>query len=120
MLIVHVLGGLRTSSASFSSNSSHLISSNWSGQVSIWTVPNCQNVLHLQGHGAKVGCARFRPGAFDHLPAEGVNAASCDFDGNVLLWSAHQPTPLAHLENHGSRVSRVAFHPSGDFLGSTW
>lgn len=96
------------------------MSSNWSGQVSVWSIPDCREELHLQGHAVEAGCARFRPGAYTSLSPSITNLASCDHEGNVILWSLESTQPLAYLEKHDARVSRVAFHPNSDFLGTTW
>lgn len=115
-----VTGIRATSFTEFSPDSNHIVSSNWSGQVSIYNIPLCQEELHLQGHSAEVGCARFRPGAYVNLDPKIANLASCDHNGHVLLWSLNSTQPLAHLEKHEGRVARVAFHPSSAYLGTSW
>ncbi|CAD5227912.1 unnamed protein product [Bursaphelenchus okinawaensis] len=114
-----VTGSNRTSYVDVSLDSNHAITSNWGGQVQIWSIPNCDNELTLNGHSDKVSCARFRPGAFKSVQPNEVNAASGDFGGNVLLWSLQDNKPVAKLEQHENRVNRVAFHPSGLYLGTT-
>ncbi|KAI6182617.1 SFM domain-containing protein [Aphelenchoides bicaudatus] len=113
-----VTGHRFTSFTDFSPDSQHIVSSNWSGQVSIWSVPHCRQELLLQGHGVEAGCARFRPGAYVTLDPKIANLASCDHDGNVYVWNLESTQPFVKLEKHDSRVSRVAFHPSGNYLGT--
>ncbi|KAI1723267.1 WD domain, g-beta repeat domain-containing protein [Ditylenchus destructor] len=120
---VHIYGsqvsGIRaTSFSEFSPNSEHIITSNWSGQVSIWTVPDCNEELRLIGHSCQVGCARFRPGAYTTVDPLCLSAASCDHEGRVLLWNLRSEQPHAELEKHPARVSRLAFHPSGNYLAT--
>lgn len=86
----------------------------------MWSIPDCREELHLQGHGVEAGCARFRPGAYVSLDSKTVNLASCDHDGHVILWNLESNHPFAHLEKHDARVSRVSFHPNSNFLGTTW
>lgn len=113
--------GLRlTSFTDFSPDSQHIVTSNWSGQVSVWSIPSCREELHLQGHGAEAGCAKFRPGAYVSLDSAVANLASCDHEGNVFLWSLNSTNPLSKLERHDARVARLAFHPSSLYLGTTW
>lgn len=115
------VSGIRpTSFAEFSPDSKHVITSNWSGQVTVWSVPDCQEELRLQGHPCQVGCARFHPGAYKDQDPLLLNAASCDHAGNVHLWNlANGDKPLAKLERQEDRVPRLAFHPSGHFLATT-
>ncbi|CAD5235364.1 unnamed protein product [Bursaphelenchus xylophilus] len=114
-----VTGTNRTSYVDFAADSNHAITSNWGGQVQIWSIPNCLNEQTFQGHPDKASCARFRPGAYQNIQPSEVNAASSDFSGNVMLWNLNEGKAMAQLENHGNRVTRVAFHPSGEFLGTT-
>ncbi|KAI6241185.1 SFM domain-containing protein [Aphelenchoides fujianensis] len=112
--------GLRASSfTDFSPDSKHIVTANWSGQVSVWSVPDCREELHLQGHGVQAGCARFHPQAYVNQDPSVVNIASCDHDGNVLLWNLNSTTPMSSLLKHDNRVGRVAFHPCGGYLGTT-
>ncbi|KAH7728391.1 CRE-PRP-4 protein [Aphelenchoides avenae] len=114
-----ISGTRLTSFAEFSGNSEHLITSNWSGQVSVWSVPDCKEEQRFSGHASvPVGCAKFRPGAYETLDPLVVNAASSDHDGRVLLWSLASDQPLAELEKHGARVPRVAFHQSGNYIAT--
>lgn len=115
------MSGTRFSSFSeFSPDSKHIITANWSGQVIIWSVPDCREELKLVGHSSNVGCARFHPGAYTELDPLLLNAASCDHDGKVFLWNLVNEQPLAELERHNARVSRIAFHQTGRYLATCW
>ncbi|KAL7072417.1 hypothetical protein ACQ4LE_008521 [Meloidogyne hapla] len=115
------VSGIRpTSFAEFSPDSKHIITSNWSGQVSVWSIPDCVEELKLQGHPCQVGAARFHPGAYKTQDPLLLNAASCDHSGNVLLWNlVNGEKPLAKLERHEDRVPRLAFHQNGRHLCTT-
>lgn len=134
------VSGMRaTSSAEFSPDSKHIISSNWSGQVTVWSIPDCEeggyfdgvwffpastcdsySELRLTGHNSQVGCVKFHPSAYVGADPLQLNAASCDHDGRVLLWNLTSSQPIDELEKHSARVSRLAFHPSGKFLATCW
>lgn len=89
--------------------------------MSVWSIPDCKEELRFAGHSSvPVGCARFRPGAYENLDPLVVNAASSDHHGRVVLWSLGSDQPVAELEQHGARVSRIAFHQSGDYIATCW
>ncbi|KAM3720648.1 U4/U6 small nuclear ribonucleoprotein Prp4 [Dirofilaria immitis] len=102
----------------FSPDSKHLITSGWSGECSIWSIPESTRERRFVGHASQAGCARFHPGAYVSQESYALNAASCSHDGTVKLWSLESDSPLSELEPHSQRVSRIAFHPSGRFLAS--
>ncbi|MFH4973349.1 hypothetical protein AB6A40_000058 [Gnathostoma spinigerum] len=102
----------------FSPDSKHVITSGWSGQCCIWSVPNCRQEKRFTGHTSQAGCARFHPEAYLSQDSLALNAASCSHDGTVLLWNLENEHPLSSLETQGQRVSRIAFHPSGRFLAT--
>ncbi|VDN01882.1 unnamed protein product [Thelazia callipaeda] len=102
----------------FSPDSKHLITSGWSGECCIWSVPESARERRFIGHSSQAGCARFHPGAYVSQESYALNAASCGHDGTVKLWNLESNSPLSELEPHSQRVSRIAFHPSGRFLAS--
>uniref|UniRef100_A0A915BQY1 Pre-mRNA processing factor 4 (PRP4)-like domain-containing protein n=2 Tax=Parascaris univalens TaxID=6257 RepID=A0A915BQY1_PARUN len=102
----------------FSPDSQHLITSGWSGECGVWSVPSCERERKYVGHSSQAGCARFHPGAYISQEPFALNAASCAHDGTVKLWSLESNEPLSELEQHPQRVARVAFHPSGRFLAT--
>ncbi|CAD6184479.1 unnamed protein product [Caenorhabditis auriculariae] len=102
----------------FSADSNHIVTSGWSGNVSVWKREDCRKIRGFTGHGAQAGCARFHPGAFTTNAESTLNVVSCSHDGTVFLWSLDQETPIGELEKHPSRVTKVAFHPSGNHLAT--
>uniref|UniRef100_A0A0N5AG67 WD_REPEATS_REGION domain-containing protein n=1 Tax=Syphacia muris TaxID=451379 RepID=A0A0N5AG67_9BILA len=102
----------------FSSDSNHLITSGWSGECSIWSVPECNREMHYIAHKTQAGCARFHPGAYVSQEPYALNAVSCGHDGTIRLWSLESTDPLGELEQHPQRVSRIAFHPCGRYLAT--
>lgn len=106
------------SNCSFNEDSSMLLTSSWSGQCKLWSVPDCQLVNTFRGHEYQVGGISFR----NNVKSDDENVvaiASCSYDGMVKLWAYNQEESIADITGHmPHRVSRLAFHPSGRFLGT--
>ncbi|KAL7423296.1 hypothetical protein Q5752_002597 [Cryptotrichosporon argae] len=102
----------------FSPNSQLLLTTSWTGDTKIWSVPNLNNVGVRRGHTDKVGGAAWHPAATVGLSDDAVNFATGGGEGDVKLWSLASEKPLATLSGHTNRVGRIAFHPSGAYLGS--
>ena len=71
----------------FSSNSKILATASWSGLCKLWSVPDCNLLRTLKGHGCNVGCIVFHPRAtitediFEEHVARTCILASCATDG---------------------------------------
>ncbi|KAI5477532.1 hypothetical protein MNV49_006120 [Pseudohyphozyma bogoriensis] len=85
------LGSLR-----FSPDSKLLLTSSWTGNAKIWSVPACKEIKTYRA----------------------LNFATSGADHDVKLWSLDSDAPLKTLTGHSARVCRVAFHPTGRYLGS--
>lgn len=102
----------------FSSDSSLLLTSSWSGLCKVWRVPDCKLEQTLRGHTSYVGGVAFRPGVSqdDHNV---VAMASGGHDGSVKLWGFDSEESIADITGHmPNRVSKLSFHPSGRFLAT--
>lgn len=113
------VGDVRPISAcSFSSDSTMLLTSSWSGLCKLWSMPNCELIQTLRGHTNHVGGVAFRSNVSTDCFNE-VTMASCSTDGMVKLWGFNNEESIADISGHvPHRVSKLAFHPSGRFLGT--
>lgn len=58
-----------------------------SGLCKLWSVPECEEVRTLRGHGVNVGAIVFHPQATISLDESACCMASCSQDGAVKLWN---------------------------------
>ncbi|KAI0924703.1 hypothetical protein AcV7_007320 [Taiwanofungus camphoratus] len=102
----------------FSPNSEILATGSWSGNLKLWSVPNCTPIRTLRGHNDRVGGVAWHPQATLTQSEDTVNLVSGAGDMSVNLWSINSETPLSVMKGHADRICRVAFHPSGDYVAS--
>lgn len=94
----------------------------WSGQCTIFDVPNLNKVTVLKGHTDKVNSIAFHPRSQTEIPPMGPNIATGSSDSSIKLWSfdpnlEHQKSTT--FKGHEDRVNMVDFHPMGNYIAST-
>lgn len=106
------------SSCQFSSDGELLITSSWSGNVKIWSIPSCTTKLTIKAHPDRVTGVACHPSmtAANEMDC-GLAIASGSTDRTAKLWSADGKL-IRTLEGHTDRLGRVAFHPLGRYLGT--
>mmetsp|Transcript_17213 Transcript_17213/g.30944 ORF Transcript_17213/g.30944 Transcript_17213/m.30944 type:complete len:395 (+) Transcript_17213:4403-5587(+) len=88
--------------ANFSEDGEYMVTSGWSGIVSLWKMPQCTLVRQYLGHTDRVNSACIR--------GQSILSGSADFsvrltrDQETMVFSGHQ-----------HRVNKVLFHPVGDY-----
>lgn len=122
------LGGLRAvSSVRFSpvpkeehdtSDSQYLISSNWSGTLQLFDLPDLKSIREYRGHQSMAGGVSW----LNHVPS--ISESSIDFisgggDGEILLWNINQSTPLHSVQPHSQRIFKTAIHPNQKYFAAT-
>jgi U4/U6 small nuclear ribonucleoprotein PRP4 len=122
------LGGLRAvSSVRFSpvspdqsdlSDSQYLLTSNWSGGIQLFSLPDLKSEREYRGHASMAGGIAF----LNHPPSisdSGVDFISGGGDGEILLWNINQATPLQTVQPHSQRIFKTAVHPSQKYFAAT-
>lgn len=113
------IGGTRPlSSCAFAPDSKTLATGCFSGELKVWSMPDCGLARELRGHHARVDGVSWHPLSGMGQPGGAVHLASGDADGKLFLWNMEGDQPMHELEGHAMRVTKTAFHPSGRFLGS--
>ncbi len=131
----------------FSPDSNFLLTSSWTGQAKVWSVPNCKEVKSVKGkhrrdrvgaeasrvrlgcadlirrhrplaHSERIGGVAWHPQATLSQSKTAVNFATGGADNTIKLWSLDGDDPLQTLTGHSARVCRIGFHPSGKYIGS--
>ena len=102
----------------FSSDGELLVTGSWSGNVKIWSLPNCTTKLTIKTHPDRVTGVAWHPSATAANAMDcGLAIASGSSDKTAKLWSADGKL-IRTLEGHTDRLGRVAFHPLGQHLGT--
>eukprot|EP00770_Monocercomonoides_exilis_P009557 MONOS_9511.1-p1 / transcript=MONOS_9511.1 / gene=MONOS_9511 / organism=Monocercomonoides_exilis_PA203 / gene_product=U4/U6 small nuclear ribonucleoprotein PRP4 / transcript_product=U4/U6 small nuclear ribonucleoprotein PRP4 / location=Mono_scaffold00395:40694-43855(+) / protein_length=586 / sequence_SO=supercontig / SO=protein_coding / is_pseudo=false len=128
-------------SGSGSSGVYHLLTSSWTGNVKLWSVPSCTEIGVYRIPNPRfcycVGWHKhsFNPqtiGIADDSSQKSLSSslfASGYADGRIALFSANRSTPVVAFSGHGDRVGSVVFHPvmpgllfscGYDFLWKMW
>jgi hypothetical protein len=92
-------------SASFSPDGNHIITSSGDGTVRIWDAKNEADFDELSGHKAYVLDARY-----SH---DGKRIVSASFDRTAVIWDATTGKQLVRLVGHKDKVYRASFSPDG-------
>ncbi|KAM0752136.1 WD40 repeat-like protein [Meredithblackwellia eburnea MCA 4105] len=106
------------SSLRFSPDSSMLLTSSWTGNAKLWSIPQCREIKMFKAHKERIGGVAWHPQATLSQPSSAQNFATSGADNDVKVWSLDSDTPLSTLTGHTGRVCRIAYHPSGGYLGS--
>ncbi|MEM9368553.1 MAG: protein kinase, partial [Planctomycetota bacterium] len=100
-------------SASFSSDSSEIISGSWDGTANIWDADSGAVRIKLVGrHSGPVHCATFSPD-----PAS-QRVATAGADRTIVIWDAASGDFIKRLMGHEEAVNWVAFSPDSRRLVS--
>lgn len=100
------------------SDSQYLLTSNWSGALQLFGLPDLKSVREYRGHASMAGGIAF----LNHPPSisdSGIDFISGGGDGEILLWNINQPTPLHSVQPHTQRVFKTAVHPSQKYFAAT-
>ncbi|WP_413199683.1 NB-ARC domain-containing protein [Nostoc piscinale] len=95
-------------SIAFSPNGKLLAMGDTNGEIRLYQVTNCNQVLTFQGHTNWVPSLSFSP--------DGSILASSSSDHTVKLWNSHTGQCLKTLQEHEHEVWTIAFSPDGKTL----
>jgi U4/U6 small nuclear ribonucleoprotein PRP4 len=100
------------------SDSQYLLSSNWSGTLQLYNLPDLQPVREYRGHSSLASGVTW----LDKTPSiseSDVNFISGGGDGEILLWNINLTTPLHSIQPHTQRIFKTAIHPSQKYFAAT-
>jgi U4/U6 small nuclear ribonucleoprotein PRP4 len=110
------------SRGAFSHDSKYYATAGSTGQCKIWSVPDCGEVTHLNGHLIKVNDVVFNPTMERLSPNSPGCLATASSDTTVRLWTFDKENKYQEsvcLKGHEDRVNRLVFHNLGKHLIST-
>ncbi|CAG8908790.1 unnamed protein product [Penicillium egyptiacum] len=116
-----IAGDRPVSICRFAPDGQTIAAGNWSGGITLLSVPNLEEKASYKAHTDRVGGLSWFPGATvpsSNVSPSTVNLISGGGEGNLNLWALDQEKPLATLSGHSGRVCRTEFHPSGRYAAS--
>ncbi len=98
------IGGPKINSISFDATGPRLATASWTGDASIWAVPEGKRIHHLQEIGDKIDHIAFSP--------DGAYVVTGSGDGAERVWDAKAGRLHAELKNHRGAVLWAEFDPT--------
>jgi WD40 repeat protein/tRNA A-37 threonylcarbamoyl transferase component Bud32 len=97
--------------AAFSPDGQRIVSEESKGEMTVWDMESCKEILTLKGHKDTVRGVAYS--------ADGRNIASCSSDKTLKIWDAISGKEIITLKGHAGGVSSLAFSPDGQQIVST-
>jgi len=104
------IAGPKINSLSFDPTGPRLATASWTGDASIWAVPEGTRIHHLQEIGDKIDHIAFSP--------DGAYVATGSGDGAERVWDARAGRLHVELKNHRGAVPWVEFDPTSKLVVS--
>jgi WD40 repeat protein len=97
-------------SVAFSPDSKRLLTTDWSSEVSLWTIDSSAPPRKINGHALNVWSAIFSP--------EGERIVTTSSDQTIRFWNANTLEATGILHGHGNEVWCAAFTRDGMVLAT--
>lgn len=108
----------------FSSDGSHILTSDWGGWMKMFKVPHLETVLNFKVHEGRTRSFAWLPGNTPSIDSQTASFVTGGIEGTVKIFAmpeegVRKPTPLVSIQAHEMAVRTVAVHPSGRYFVSS-